>query len=436
MKRLFKYTACIWMVMVLAVSSIAYAYEPISGDFVKTTAKNQIVTFSKDDFTSRYIAFDKQTPTSVKFTSVPGWFGGGKLLLNSQKVKRNQEIFIDDVKDLCFQPKKNFTGEVELSFVMQGEKEKSNEAVLTIIISGNAAKQTASQADKSVTIYENSPKEFCVVDGAMKLAEKKVKVVEKPQRGTVDMVDNKTGHLIYAPPNNYIGEDRFLVQVRDAYGNKQTAAVNVTIAENIPAASVMALQEREHSTVVYTDLQQHWAEYSAEKLAQCGVVVGEVKKDNTALFYPNEVMNRAEFYHMLFSTLGIRLENGKKTEFTDCKNEPQWVMQTANTAYQLGLSQGYADGKKQYFKPYNIITRAEAAVAIDALIHPKTVSLVNVDYRDIDLVPSWAEQSVKNMTGYGIFKGSDSAFWPQKGLTRAECAALCYRVMYYEKNLK
>lgn len=439
MKKRLKFLAVFMVIALLCGSSLAYAVEPVANDFVKTSAQNQLITFKTEDFTASYVDMNGKQMDKIKFISLPGLFGEGKLLLKGEKVKKNQEISLQDVDSLCFQPKKNFVGEVNLKFVVSNGEDYSNRSTMTIIVNGAAVQETVSQADKSVTVYENSPKSFCVVDGVLRLADKKVKLIIKPTNGTVDIADKQTGEVVYTPMANYVGDDKFAVRIKDIYGNEQTASVNVMVADNTPASSVVATNDSQNPVqIVYSDLNNHWAEYSALKLAQNGVIVGEKLKNNTAFFHPEEVMNRAEFYNMLLASIGARLEDGQRNlkMFADCKEEPEWVMQTAQTAYQKGLLSGCESDGTLYFKPYDILTRAEAAVILNHVINPKTATCVETNYRDINSVPSWAVQSVKNMTSCGIFKGNDENFSPEKAVTRAESAELCYQALRYEKDLQ
>ena len=49
-------------------------------------------------------------------------------------------------------------------------------------------------------------------------------------------------------------------------------------------------------------------------------------------------------------------------------------------------------------------------------------------------IPTWAAQSVKNMTCYGIIKGSANQFMPDEMVTRAQAAELCYQTIKYLSN--
>ena len=434
MKKSIQCLACFMVTIMMCTSVGVQAMEPIANDFVKVSAQNQVLTFGTEDFKNSYIDMDSEVISKIKFVSLPGFFGEGKLLLNGRKVKEGQEISMGEISTLCFQPKNNFTGEVRLVYRASDGKDYSNEAALSIIVDPGAVKQSMALVDKDVMVYENSPKKLSAIDGSLKLAEKKIKLITTPENGTIDKIDAKTGEMIYTPNENYTGDDKFTFCVTDVYGRAKTASIHVFVAENVPtSATSAAANENSKIQIVYSDLANHWAEYPVMKLTQSGIIVGEKLKNNTAFFRPQAVVNRVEFLNMVLASTGTYL-NDKATSsgvFSDCANEPAWVQETINTAYHKGLINGTIVNGKRVFNPYDNITRSEAAVILNKAISPKTATCIDMSYQDMNTVPVWANQSVKNMTCYGVFHGVDNHFEAAKVMTRAESAELCYQTLKY-----
>ena len=197
--------SAIAMVIIMMCTCIGVqAIEPIASDFVMVSSQNQVVTFGAEDFKKSYIDMESEVISKIKFVSLPGFFGEGKLLLNGRKVKEGQEISMGEISSLCFQPKKNFTGEVSLIYRASDGKDYSNEAALSIIVDTGAAKESMALVDKDVTVYENSPKKLSTIDGELKLSEKKIKLVTNPENGTIDSIDNKTGEMVYTPHDSLL----------------------------------------------------------------------------------------------------------------------------------------------------------------------------------------------------------------------------------------
>ena len=86
-----------------------------------------------------------------------------------------------------------------------------------------------------------------------------------------------------------------------------------------------------------------------------------------------------------------------------------------------GSIQGYSNGEAVVFDAQRGITRAEAAVMLDNLVQTTPVTA-----QENDTVPSWACQSVANLTSCDVYPtGSDSA----ATLTRADAAQMLVNAM-------
>ncbi len=428
-----------WIVAVLLYALVfsaagVSATEPVAYDFVKISAQNQAVKLSAADFGSNFYDFDGEVITKVKIVDLPSGWSEGKVLLDGKKVSKNQEILLSDMDRLCFQPKKNFKGEAVISYQVSDGKDYSNTAQMCIIIDPNTAVSTSAHvADSEVAVYKNSPKMIDVLDGSSIIGERKVSLVSKPANGVVDISDKAEGTLVYTPNEDYTGDDQFTFKVTDAYNNERTATVKILVADN--ESAIQTSSSADGAQMVYSDLNNHWAEYSVMKLAENGIITGEKLKNNTAFYKPDEEMNRVEFINLMLASVGTQVESREAEAVSAGLNaEPAWVQETMQTALEKGIISGYEEDGKISLNPYEPITRAEAAVIINRIVNPAVAACVDVSYEDMGAVPSWAAQSVKNMTCYGIFKGSANQFMPDEIVTRAQAAELCYQTMKYLSN--
>ena len=172
-------------------------------------------------------------------------------------------------------------------------------------------------------------------------------------------------------------------------------------------------------------MNRHWGEYSAKKLFDEGVWVGE-KLGANRYFYPEQKTTRLDFLLAMIATLEENYNDVQTTEtvFADEWQYADYVMKPAKWAYEKGILSGSSDGSARYFHPYDPITRAEAATLINRALQlqvPK--SRTDLAYADSKNIPAWAEESVRDLRGYGIMKGfADNTFRPYNNITRAETA--------------
>ena len=176
---------------------------------------------------------------------------------------------------------------------------------------------------------------------------------------------------------------------------------------------------------VYVDMNRHWGEYSAKKLFDEGVWVGE-KLGANRYFYPEQKTTRLDFLLAMIATLEENYNDLQTTGtvFADEWQYADYVMKPAKWAYEKGILSGSGDGSARYFHPYDPITRAEAATLMNRALKlevPKNRS--DLAYADAKSIPTWAEESVRDLRGYGVMKGfEDNTFRPYKNITRAETA--------------
>lgn len=174
------------------------------------------------------------------------------------------------------------------------------------------------------------------------------------------------------------------------------------------------------------EISLHWAKNEIEKLIDRKIVEG----DGSSLSLEKSV-TRAEFMKMIATAFNMESEsyNG---EFSDV-GEDVWYKDIA----KIGLSSGIMQGSDGLFRGNDAITREEMCVTIMRALE-KYILLENKEekaFSDSENISSWAEESVKKISSYGIINGYPSGeFMPKKSLTRAEAMVVIYRVLNFSEK--
>jgi len=100
------------------------------------------------------------------------------------------------------------------------------------------------------------------------------------------------------------------------------------------------------------------------------------------------------------------------------------------SAYALGMVTGYGDGT---YKPYNNITRQEAAVLLmrtAKVLGLDTADPPKVEFKDSNQIDEWAAEGVYYVYREGVMTGTDKdIFSPLSGYTRQQAFITVYRLL-------
>ncbi|SDF92956.1 beta-galactosidase [Thermoanaerobacter thermohydrosulfuricus] len=173
-----------------------------------------------------------------------------------------------------------------------------------------------------------------------------------------------------------------------------------------------------------------WAYDVVSVLASRHIIKGI--DENT--FLPNEKITRAEFAALMIRALGIE-EEPYQGEFNDVK-EGAWYANAIEAAYKAGIMLG--DGKNM--RPDDPITREEMTAVImrvyGKLTDYKEDNIGDTTFSDNDKISEWARNVVANAVKLGIVRGyEDNTFKPKDNATRAEAAAMLYRILEKTGNI-
>lgn len=174
---------------------------------------------------------------------------------------------------------------------------------------------------------------------------------------------------------------------------------------------------------------EHWASRSVEVLAARGIVDG-ISADT---FAPRATLTRAQFSKMLAGAVGIPPVFPEQPTFQDVKAE-KWSYGWVEAAAAAGL----VKGEQGRFRPDDALTREEMMAmlvrAIEArqeggmLLQAKQGTQLS-QFADHAEVRGWAKPHVEKAMTMQLVKGSGNQLHPQQISTRAEAAAVIYRLM-------
>ena len=179
-----------------------------------------------------------------------------------------------------------------------------------------------------------------------------------------------------------------------------------------------------HTT--FTDLSKYgWAKKQIEVLASKGIITGTGKN----IYSPQKNITRADFITLLVKTLGLASQ--EKYSFDDVKSGDYYYEAVA-AAKSLGITQGVGGNK---FNPKAQITRQDMMVmvtkALKAANKIKTSSGYDISgYTDSLKVSGYAKESIETLIKEGIITGSNNSINPTGFATRAEVAAVMYKLYY------
>lgn len=162
-----------------------------------------------------------------------------------------------------------------------------------------------------------------------------------------------------------------------------------------------------------SDLDGHWAEDAMNTWMDYGVIRGY--EDGTVK--PNNSITRGELAVMLDRMMGYQTQ--ANNTFSDLGDN--WYTDAILSANKAGIIGGYANGT---VKPNATITRQEAVVMIArALSLSGTAGASNI-FTDSGEIAPWALDAINAMVDAGYIHGSNGAFRPDDGITRAEVVTI------------
>ncbi|GIO14324.1 hypothetical protein J19TS2_38790 [Cohnella xylanilytica] len=178
------------------------------------------------------------------------------------------------------------------------------------------------------------------------------------------------------------------------------------------------------------DIQGHWAAEEIRDLNERMIVQGA----DGGRFVPDAEVTRAELAAMLVRALGLPQGEAGQPSYGDV-GESSWYRGAVAAAGRYGVMGGLRDGT---FAPEREVTRQEAVVAFvralklanpDSLAGESGKKVSLSAYADGGKVEGWAREAFGIALEAGLVNGYGGELLPDKPLTRAETAALLYRLL-------
>lgn len=175
--------------------------------------------------------------------------------------------------------------------------------------------------------------------------------------------------------------------------------------------------------VTFVDISQTFNKDQITWLADHNIIQGV----SATHFEPRRPIIRAEFTALIVRLLGLNVTMNHSHEFQDV-HRTDWFAPEISTAAEHNVVQGMGNGT---FAPYALVTREQASKIVANVVRqlraePLTMRKTFTDQLDIS---DWAKDEVEELAGIYLINGyEDGSFRPLQALSRAEAAALIFRL--------
>lgn len=199
---------------------------------------------------------------------------------------------------------------------------------------------------------------------------------------------------------------------------------SITFSAGGLSQTVQITMENVHQDVP----EDHWAYEAVEYCYQHGIVTGVTP----VLFGRDNHIRRGDFMLMLYSALGRPAAEGAAS-FTDV-SPSDYYYTALSWAQSAKLASGTGDGA---FSPQNSITREQAFTILrqalpllDKQVPDGSLSTLD-QFQDRNLIADYAKGHTATLVEQGLVSGKGDGVDPQGLLTRAEMAAILYRLITF-----
>ena len=205
---------------------------------------------------------------------------------------------------------------------------------------------------------------------------------------------------------------------------------------SVSLAALLAAEALAVDPAAMTDITGHWAEQEIGFCLEQGLYRGVSETE----FAPEEGMTRGMFVTVLGRAAGIDQNNYRDWYLEHLYQDVpvnEYYAPYVNWATRFGIVNGTGDG---CFQPEELITREQMAAMIVryASIYNYEIAAVQEEsivesFSDGDTISQYAAEPVEALRKVGLLKGYANedgtySFQPENSTTRAECAALLFRL--------
>lgn len=222
---------------------------------------------------------------------------------------------------------------------------------------------------------------------------------------------DKTGALRVSLPEADGNAHRVTICAGDASGNLSRTSLDLAASGLSPA---------------FPDMTDHWANSHVAYLKTAGITTG----DENGNFRPDAGISRQEFAVFLYRCLKPAQDfSAVELSFADAADIGPWAYESVRAMVALGVTNGTVNGMgESVFAPTSSISRQEAVTMIGRLFE-KGYAAPELTFIDSGSVAPWAQEYVSVLSTMGILTGSDGMFRPNDSMTRAQVAAVLYKML-------
>lgn len=182
---------------------------------------------------------------------------------------------------------------------------------------------------------------------------------------------------------------------------------------------LMSMLTVSSSVYAFSDVDNHWAKDSIEKLSQINIVKGY--EDNT--FKPDKNMTRAEVATIINRLIGASKESLKYIPDLDRQS---WYSSEIRKSVQTGVITGDENGN---VRPTSYVTREEVVAMLSRAFYISGNSTLIGNYNDESEISEWAKDYFATFLNYKYITGyDDGTIRPKANITRSEFVTLLGRI--------
>lgn len=182
---------------------------------------------------------------------------------------------------------------------------------------------------------------------------------------------------------------------------------------------LMSMLTVSSSVYAFSDVDNHWAKDSIEKLSQINIVKGY--EDNT--FRPDKNMTRAEVVTIINRLIGAQKESLKYIPDLDRQS---WYSFEIRKSVQTGVIMGDENG---YVRPTSYVTREEVVTMLSRAFYVSGNTTLAENYIDEEEISKWSKDYFATFVNYKYIMGyEDETIRPKAYITRSEFVTLLGRM--------